>query len=124
MTLPQPSEGTIDHPGVGQDDQACVYRIYDGNGSLLYVGMGRNPMNRWASHAAQHDWWAQARTFRVEWYATRKEAADAERKAIRTESPARNIHGTPGWGKFVAEAYPKRLEANRRMLEERRRSAA
>lgn len=124
MTFPQPSQGRIEHPGVGQEGQTAVYRVFDADGALLYVGMGRNPMSRWASHSAQHAWWQKAHSFRVEWHATRKEAAAAEIRAIQTECPQHNIHGAVGWGKFVAEAYPKRLEANRRMLAERRKSAA
>lgn len=124
MTLPQLSSGVIEHPGVGQDGQTAVYRIYDGSGSLLYVGMGNNPMNRWSSHAARHAWWAEAASFRVEWYATREEAQAVEKRAIQSEDPKHNIHGRPGWGQFVAEAYVKRLETNRRMLAERRKPAA
>ncbi|MFF7476646.1 GIY-YIG nuclease family protein [Streptomyces sp. NPDC008092] len=124
MTLPQPSTGLIAHPGVGTDGQTAVYRIYDNAGSLLYVGMGNNPMNRWSSHAARHTWWSEAASFRVEWYATRQEAQAVEKTAIRSEDPKRNIHGRPGWGRFVAEAYVNRLETNRKILAERQRSTA
>ncbi|MFD9443385.1 GIY-YIG nuclease family protein [Streptomyces sp. NPDC060001] len=124
MKLPQPSSGVIEHPGVGQEGQTAVYRIYDRTESLLYIGMGNNPMNRWSAHAAQHAWWVEASSFRVQWYATRVEARAVEKEAILSEDPKHNIHGRPGWGKFVAEAYPRRIEANRRMLAERRKSAA
>jgi excinuclease UvrABC nuclease subunit len=102
-----------------------VYRIYDSDGSLLYVGMGNNPMNRWASHAAQHAWWAEAASFRVEWYSTRKEAADVEKAAIRDEDPKHNIWGRPGWGQYVYAGDMAKLEANRqRWSEDRQKPAA
>ncbi|WP_228981208.1 GIY-YIG nuclease family protein [Streptomyces sp. DH12] len=114
----------IEHPGVGTDGQTAVYRIYDRQGSLLYVGMGNNPMNRWSSHAAQHVWWAEAASFRVEWFSTRAEAASVERVAIRDEDPKHNIHGRPGWGQYVYAGYMARLEANRNRLAERQDPAA
>jgi predicted GIY-YIG superfamily endonuclease len=120
----EPIEGVVPHPGFGNDGETSVYRIYDRDKGLLYVGMGRNPENRWASHAERHAWWSEAASFRVEWYATRKEAAAEELRAIRSESPKHNVHSSPGWGQFVAEAYPKRIEANRRMLAELRKSTA
>ncbi|MFD7867346.1 GIY-YIG nuclease family protein [Streptomyces sp. NPDC059783] len=113
MALPASSEGAIPHPGVGTDDEASVYRVYDASGALLYVGMGRNPMNRWASHSAQHAWWHRARSYRVEWFATRKEALAEELRAIREEAPECNIHSVPGWGKEMYATYLKKLEANR-----------
>jgi excinuclease UvrABC nuclease subunit len=90
-----------------------VYRIYDSKGSLLYVGMGRNPMNRWASHAEQHPWWRRAASFRVEWFETRKEAAAEELNAIRTEDPECNIYARPGWGEYVYSKYMEKLQMSR-----------
>jgi excinuclease UvrABC nuclease subunit len=98
-----------------------VYRVYDSEGSLLYVGMGNNPMNRWSSHAGRHAWWTEAASFRVEWYATREEAAGVEKTAIREEDPKHNIHGRPGWGQYVYAGYMAKLEANREMWAERQR---
>ena len=113
MTLPQPSAGVMAHPGVGTDGQTAVYRIYDSDGSLLYVGMGRNPMGRWSSHAEQHQWWQRAASFRVEWFATRKEAAREELNAIRAEDPECNIYARPGWGDYVYAKYMEKLELSR-----------
>ncbi|MFI2827039.1 hypothetical protein ACH5AY_36710, partial [Streptomyces sp. NPDC018585] len=78
-------------------------------GSLLYVGLGRNPQSRWASHEEQHDWWQRAARFRVEWFATRKEAAAVEREAIRSEDPECNIYGRPGWGDYVYSKYMQKI---------------
>jgi excinuclease UvrABC nuclease subunit len=119
-----PIQGSIAHPGFGADGETAVYRIYDQDGSLLYVGMGRNPMNRWAAHAENHAWWPRAASFRVEWYATRKEAFDVELQAIRTEDPECNIHSRPGWGKEMYVRYMEKLEENRKAWAERQSPAA
>lgn len=92
------------HPGVqakGKDETA-VYRLYDVEDRLLYVGMGRNPMGRWASHADQHVWWPAVARFEVAWYATRQEAAAEERRALKEDDAVHNIHGTPKWASVVS----------------------
>ncbi|MET9729720.1 hypothetical protein ABZZ79_03335 [Streptomyces sp. NPDC006458] len=84
--------------------RAAVYRLSDASGRLLYVGMGRNPMGRWASHADQHAWWPSVASFEVTWFASREEAAAEERRALREDGPLHNLHGTPGWGAFLVKA--------------------
>jgi predicted GIY-YIG superfamily endonuclease len=73
------------HPGIqtGGSEETAVYRLFDQAGQLLYVGMGRNPMNRWSSHADQHAWWPQVTAFAVVWHPTRSDAAAEERSALR-----------------------------------------
>lgn len=98
--------GAMAHPGIqaGGTDETAVYRLYDADGRLLYVGMGRNPMGRWASHADQHAWWTDVARFEVTWYPTRREAAAEERRALREDDTVHNIHGTPKWGSYVSQA--------------------
>ncbi|BCK74039.1 hypothetical protein Srufu_079920 (plasmid) [Streptomyces libani subsp. rufus] len=115
-----PSAGAVPHPGVGAGDQTSVYRLRDRAGHLLYVGMGRNPMGRWASHAEQHAWWSNVATFDVLWFDTRTEAAEAERRAIREESPMHNIHGRPGWGRYTVAKYAETRKRNAALQAERR----
>lgn len=99
-------QGRMSHPGVGDKSSGstAVYRLHAESGRLLYVGMGRNPMNRWAAHAEQHAWWPDVATFDVTWYASRQDAADEERRALREDDPLHNIHGTPKWGAFLVQA--------------------
>lgn len=97
-------QGQMTHPGVQAKgtDETAVYRLYDVNDRLLYVGMGRNPMGRWASHADQHAWWPDVARFEVTWYPTRQEAAAEERRALREDDAAHNVHGTPKWASVVS----------------------
>jgi hypothetical protein len=104
--------GVMPHPGVGSDTRTSVYRLFGADGALLYVGMGRNPMNRWSQHAVNHPWWMDVATFETAWYATREEASAEEKRAIRDEDPRHNIHGRPGWGQYVYGKYMEALELN------------
>lgn len=70
----------------------ALYRHFDRDGRLLYVGISRDPEKRWAQHRTQ-SWWVMAnRVGRVsiEWFADERQARTAERAAIRLENPAHN----------------------------------
>lgn len=72
---------------------AAVYRHYDADGVLLYVGMAVQPRSSQMQHARSWggSWWFD-RVVRitVEWYRTRGEAYDAKLAAIKTEQPLHN----------------------------------
>lgn len=79
---------------------ADVYRFYDHDGRLLYVGMGGSAWSRWLEHRRSKPWWREvdhARTT-VQRYESRREASAAETRAIREESPRHNVLGTPRHG--------------------------
>lgn len=67
-----------------------VYRHLDADGVLLYVGMTRNPMARLDRHFARSPWIYDAVRVDMVHYDTFDEAAKAEARAIRTESPLFN----------------------------------
>lgn len=104
-------QGQMVHPGVQAKgtNETAVYRLYDANDRLLYVGMGRNPMGRWSSHADQHAWWPSVVRFEVTWYPNRREAAAEERRALKEDDTVHNIHGTPKWGAYVSQAQADSL---------------
>lgn len=105
MTQP-PVQGQMPQVGVGDkhSGDTAVYRLSNAAGQLVYVGIGRNPMMRWASHADQHEWWPEVAGFEVTWYSSREEAAAEERRALREDGPLNNLHGTPGRGQFLVKA--------------------
>lgn len=113
--MQQPTHGQMIHPGVGDKatSETAVYRLYDEANRLLYVGIGRNPMNRWAAHADQHAWWPNVKSFETKWFPSREEAAAEERRALREDSPLHNIHGTPGWAAAVSGHVRRELELRR-----------
>lgn len=98
MTAPPPPQvllrGTSDaYPWLGPmpySGQSGVYRAYCACGCLLYVGLTEWLPERLAAHRAS-SWHRLAD--RIEWtsHRTRREAADAEAHAIRTEHPTHNV---------------------------------
>lgn len=69
---------------------AVVYRFFDIEGGLLYVGMTSQGVLRWAAHAKDQPWWFDVATVTVEHYSSMASALDAEEAAIRTEQPRWN----------------------------------
>jgi hypothetical protein len=68
-----------------------LYRFYDEDGALLYVGVTNNTKDRFGHHKAYSDWWDLATTHTLEQFGTRQEALKAEERAILTESPIHNV---------------------------------
>lgn len=72
--------------------EATVYRIYDADGRLLYVGMSINAVQRLAAHRYQQEWWPRVARVDIEHFVGRKAAARAEALAIETEAPEFNVN--------------------------------
>ena len=68
----------------------CVYRFYDAEGVLLYVGLTMRFKERLSAHK-RRDWWHLVSRCDVEWFDGREPAKTAEREAIATEDPTYNI---------------------------------
>lgn len=77
--------------------QTALYRYWDTDSQLLYVGIASNPSQRLAEHRRSGAPWVKfAAQTTQEWFPSRREAAAAERAAIETESPIFNtVHN---WG--------------------------
>ena len=115
--------------------QAAVYRLYDVDGALLYIGSSYDPEEREQVHS--HTVWGQRIARRAdEWHETREVAYEAERRAIRVEGPRHNVIGTPNHtgpqerGQALREAAAVRWRAVRKeraagaSVEEARRAGA
>lgn len=70
-----------------------LYRLYDAQDELLYVGITENVRLRMQRHAAIQPWWNQVERLEVATYSSRDEAEEAELRAIRGERPKMNITG-------------------------------
>jgi len=92
------------------DEPTALYRLYDEDGVLLYVGITRNPPARMKAHAAEksESWWAEVATTEIEWLSSRPEALTAESIAIRDECPEYNISGAIQQAGRRARLYPMR----------------
>lgn len=68
-----------------------LYRFYDTDDRLLYVGISERGPERWRAHRKEKPWWTEVARTTTEHYDTRQAALDAERAAIITEQPAYNV---------------------------------
>ncbi|QGJ87583.1 G-I-Y-Y-I-G endonuclease [Gordonia phage Faith5x5] len=86
-----------------------VYRIYDEDGVLLYVGSTNSVRTRLNDHFIQKaPWFRFAHRVEMEQYATRYEAREAERAAILTEGPIGNTQNTSRHrGNSPADIHPR-----------------
>lgn len=75
---------------IGRPERTALYRIYDGDGLLLYIGISKDFGRRWKDEARDFSWWDEHRRMTVDWYDSRKEAEAAETAAIKTEWPRYN----------------------------------
>jgi hypothetical protein len=70
---------------------AQLYRHFDGDGRLLYVGVSLNVVNRLAQHRSGSRWYNDIKRVDVEPFETREQALNAECKAISEEHPVYNL---------------------------------
>lgn len=70
--------------------RTCVYRLYDAEGALLYVGLTKNPLGRFSKHGAK-PWWREVAYKELVWFDNRTDAQVAERQAIFHEEPVHNV---------------------------------
>lgn len=68
-----------------------LYRMFDPSGDLLYVGITMRPVDRLRAHSKDKNWWSEIATIRLETYPDQAALKEAERSAIRAESPRYNI---------------------------------
>lgn len=72
-------------------ERTALYRLFDTDGSLLYVGITNDPEVRWKAHSYKKPWWPEVVEKAVLWFDDRMAAATAEARAIRLETPRWNI---------------------------------
>lgn len=76
--------------------RTALYRFFDADGVLQYVGITDDTYRRWRHHETREPWWAIIATIRIQWFGTREDAETAETQAIITEAPLHNVRDVPG----------------------------
>ena len=90
----------------GASERIWLYRWYDREDNLLYVGLTNNPERRVSSHRSTAEWWPWAYRLEVapEPIIGRVEAETAEGALIADERPIFNCDWSP-MSRAVAEHY-------------------
>lgn len=69
-----------------------VYRLYNRDGALLYVGSSSRGARRIREHAGFHTWWCEVANSEVEFFDDIGAARIAEGQQIRQLNPKYNTH--------------------------------
>lgn len=72
----------------------ALYRMFDADGRLLYVGITIDIVSRFRDHRSIKPWWPDIQTIQLEHFPDRPAARAAELKAITTEFPCYNVADT------------------------------
>lgn len=77
----------------------ALYRLYDSESVLLYVGISHDPDERLKQHAGDKPWWHHVARRQIVWLDSREEALKAEAEAMVEERPLYNgyHHLGKGW---------------------------
>jgi excinuclease UvrABC nuclease subunit len=81
----------------GPPERTALYRLYDADDVLLYVGVTSDPKRRFRDHRAKRPWWNEVARNSIEWFSTEFRALQAEVQAIGAETPKYNIRSTEAW---------------------------
>jgi hypothetical protein len=68
----------------------CVYRLYNADGDLLYVGLSNGPLDRFRAHAGDKTWWTEVARIDLTHVADGEEAHDLEATWIKDLDPRYN----------------------------------
>lgn len=77
------------------EKKPCVYRHFDKDGALLYVGVCGDYSKRRQHHRGRAPWRSLLHREELEYYETMREALDTERTAIHAERPIHNQRRLP-----------------------------
>lgn len=95
MKLPPPPPVTPSQMGKPRPPKTgtptTLYRFFDREDRLLYVGISTDPRQRVSSHRAYKPWWTQSVRIDLEHFSSWDEARAAEKAAIKTENPMHNL---------------------------------
>jgi hypothetical protein len=92
----------------------ALYRFFDRSDVLLYVGITIDIGARFKKHQSDKPWWSEVEHIGIERHGTRREALDAESRAILTEEPLYNV----AQNQFAAAPGDARAELARELLGE------
>lgn len=94
--------------------RTALYRLYDADDRLLYIGITWKVELRLWQHSNDKTWWHLVAHKTVEWFESRKAALEAEEAATREELPLYSALWDPATGKKLrCRKYDDRAERER-----------
>lgn len=78
---------------LSREQGPCVYRYFNGNWDLLYIGSTQARLMRRAGHKRDSWWWPEVEHVRFDEHPSMDEARSAEWRAIWVENPRYNVRG-------------------------------
>ncbi|OMI34420.1 GntR family transcriptional regulator [Streptomyces sparsogenes] len=92
-------------------ERTALYRYFDTDGGLLYIGISRDPDGRLKAHRDTHQKWVpMVKSRTLEWFDSRPEAAEAEKQAIQVERPRFNKAHNQDRVAFAPSRWPSLAE--------------
>ena len=79
---------------MNSEERTAIYRLYDTDDTLLYVGITADLGIRWDNHSRKKPWWPRVARKHVIWHDSRTAALANESKAIIVEKPLYNVLGS------------------------------
>ncbi|MCL8016877.1 GIY-YIG nuclease family protein [Streptomyces sp. AS02] len=82
-----------------EEQRTALYRLYDADDVLLYLGITWNPDWRWGRHKTTKHWAHLVTRRTIQWFPDRSSALAAEKTATAVEKPLHDgswRHGRPG----------------------------
>lgn len=73
----------------------ALYRFFNADGDLLYVGISLNPFTRWKQHRSEKPWWVEVVNVTIQHYDDRETVSLAELDATKNERPRYNRTHNP-----------------------------
>ena len=91
---PAPLAGPVE---IDPDDKpTLLYRLFDAEWNLLYIGVAFDLAKRLWEHASAQMWWPEVAHCTAALYGNREDAEAAEDAAIKAERPKCNVRGALG----------------------------
>lgn len=88
------------NPALRREGMTQLYRHFDGDGKLLYIGTSLSALIRLDGHSREAEWFGQIASVTIEKFETRRAALYAEAVAIAQENPPFN-RDRPDPSRFV-----------------------
>jgi predicted GIY-YIG superfamily endonuclease len=109
------------HAAVAPSKECSLYRHFAADGTLLYVGISLNPLNRLGQHKHNAAWFDKITRVAIEQFPSWAAALEAERNAIKEEKPLYNIAFAPKEWAITQDQLAALLDVTPRAINEMRK---